>query len=78
MKRPTLIACAALLPLLVAACDARQQPPDACLTTRSTTMEPSVTYLHLLKHTPFFTNLTTAQLRWVIDHSREWEHAPIP
>ena len=30
-------------------------------------MEPSVTYLHLLKHTPFFTSLTTAQLRWVIE-----------
>ena len=73
MKRPTLITCTALLPLLVAACDARQQQPDAFVTTRNTTMEPSVTYLHLLKHTPFFTSLTTAQLRWVIDHSREWE-----
>lgn len=36
-------------------------------------MEPSVTYLHLLKHTPFFTSLTSAQLRWVIGHSHEWE-----
>ncbi|HEY2604458.1 hypothetical protein P0D88_28680 [Paraburkholderia sp. RL18-103-BIB-C] len=36
-------------------------------------MEPSVTYLHLLKHTPFFTSLTTEQLRWVIGHSHEWE-----
>ena len=36
-------------------------------------MKPSVTYLHLLKHTPFFTSLTTAQLRWVISHSHEWE-----
>ena len=36
-------------------------------------MKPSVTYLHLLKHTPFFTSLTTEQLRWVIGHSHEWE-----
>ncbi|MFM0556951.1 hypothetical protein P0D69_39220 [Paraburkholderia sediminicola] len=36
-------------------------------------MKPSVTYLHLLKHTPFFTSLTTDQLRWVIGHSHEWE-----
>jgi hypothetical protein len=63
----------ALLSLLAAACDTRQPPPDASTTTRSTTMEPSVTYLHLLKHTPFFTSLTTAQLRWVIGHSHEWE-----
>jgi hypothetical protein len=73
MKRPTLIACAALLPFLAAACDAGQAAPDAATPTRSTTMEPSVTYLHLLRHTPFFTSLTTAQLRWVIAHSHEWE-----
>lgn len=36
-------------------------------------MKPSTTYLHLLRHTPFFTALSTAQLRWVIGHSREWE-----
>jgi hypothetical protein len=36
-------------------------------------MKPSVTYLHLLRHTPFFTSLDTSQLRWTIDHSREWE-----
>jgi hypothetical protein len=73
MPRPILNAIAALLPLLATACDAGQPPPDASLSTRSTTMEPSVTYLHLLKHTPFFTNLTTGQLRWVIGHSHEWE-----
>ncbi|MFM0663794.1 cyclic nucleotide-binding domain-containing protein [Paraburkholderia sediminicola] len=39
-------------------------------------MKPSVTYLHLLKHTPFFTSLTTEQLRWVIGHSHEWEAQP--
>lgn len=37
------------------------------------TMRPSITYLHLLRHTPFFTSLSTGQLQWVIDHSREWE-----
>lgn len=37
------------------------------------TMKPSVTYLHLLRHTPFFTALSKVQLQWVIDHSREWE-----
>lgn len=37
------------------------------------TMRPSITYLHLLRHTPFFTSLSTEQLQWVIDHSNEWE-----
>jgi hypothetical protein len=36
-------------------------------------MIPQTTYLHLLKNTPFFTALTRPQLRWVIDHSQEWE-----
>ena len=36
-------------------------------------MKQSVTYLHLLRHTPFFTALTTEQLTYVIDHSTEWE-----
>jgi hypothetical protein len=78
MKPSILIAGAVLLPFLIAACDARPHPqsPDAPLTTRSTEMKPSVTYLHLLKHTPFFTNLTTEQLRWVISHSHEWEAQP--
>ncbi len=76
MKSTILIACAALLPLLIAACDAQSQPPGASVNTRSTAMKPSVTYLHLLKHTPFFTGLTTGQLRWVIGHSHEWEAQP--
>ena len=38
-----------------------------------TTMKSSVTWLHLLRHTPFFTSLNTEQLRWVINHSCEWE-----
>jgi hypothetical protein len=36
-------------------------------------MKQSVTYLHLLKKTPFFTRLDNAQLKWVIKHSTEWE-----
>lgn len=36
------------------------------------TMTPSITYLHLLRHTSFFTALSTTQLQWVIDHSHEW------
>lgn len=36
-------------------------------------MKQSVTYLHLLKKTPFFTNLDKAQLKWIIKHSTEWE-----
>ncbi|MFC7631354.1 hypothetical protein [Paraburkholderia humisilvae] len=36
-------------------------------------MKLSTTYLHLLRKTPFFTELNTAQLRWTIDHSQEWE-----
>ncbi|MFM0735245.1 hypothetical protein PQQ52_32685 [Paraburkholderia sediminicola] len=78
MKSSILIVCAVLLSFLIAACDARQQAqsPEASVATRSTTMKPSVTYLHLLKHTPFFTSLTTEQLRWVIGHSHEWEAQP--
>jgi hypothetical protein len=38
-----------------------------------TTMKASTTYLYLLKKTPFFTALDTGQLRWTINHSREWE-----
>lgn len=37
------------------------------------TMIPQTTYLRLLKNTPFFTALTRPQLKWIIDHSREWE-----
>jgi hypothetical protein len=73
MNRLTLIACAVLLPLLATGCDGGRPRPDASTSAWSTTMEPSVTYLHLLKHTPFFTSLTSAQLRWVIAHSHEWE-----
>jgi hypothetical protein len=37
------------------------------------TMKASTTYLYLLRKTPFFTCLDTQQLRWTIEHSREWE-----
>jgi hypothetical protein len=36
-------------------------------------MKQSVTYLHLLTKTPFFTQLDKTQLKWVISHSPEWE-----
>ncbi|HXZ09461.1 MAG TPA: hypothetical protein VEI25_15525 [Paraburkholderia sp.] len=36
-------------------------------------MKASTTYLYLLRKTPFFTSLDTRQLRWTIEHSREWE-----
>lgn len=36
-------------------------------------MKASTTYLYLLRKTPFFTSLDTQQLRWTIEHSREWE-----
>jgi hypothetical protein len=51
---------------------AEQDVSDA---SQRTSMKPSVTYLHLLRNTPFFTELSTDQLRWVINHSREWEAA---
>jgi len=34
--------------------------------------KPSITYLNLLAKTPFFVGLSSEQLQWVIDHSREW------
>src|SRR5258708_6133621 len=37
------------------------------------TMKASTTYLYLLRTTPFFASLDTRQLRWTIEHSREWE-----
>ncbi|CAH2788814.1 MAG: FIG00465890: hypothetical protein [uncultured Paraburkholderia sp.] len=36
-------------------------------------MQASVTSLHLLKHTPFFTSLTADQLRWASAHSQKWK-----
>ena len=50
-----------------------KRTPDAM---QEMTMKPSITYLHLLRHTPFFTALSTEQLQWVIDHSMEWAAEP--
>ncbi len=46
--------------------------PDMTGWPRPNPAQPSVTYLHLLAKTPFFTALDNAQLQWTIDHSREW------
>jgi len=43
---------------------------------QDSSMQASTTYLYLLRKTPFFTRLTTAQLREVIAHSKEWEVKP--
>jgi len=53
----------------MASCGGKREPDAA----QKMTMRPSITYLHLLQHTPFFTALSKAQLQWVIDHSQEWE-----
>lgn len=74
MKRWICLASAALLPALTGACDA--QPTwrdDAAAATQGKPMKASITYLHLLRKTPFFTSLSTPQLRATISHSREWE-----
>ncbi len=46
---------------------------DAETAYQDSRMKPSVTYLRLLRHTPFFTELNDEQLKWVIDNSREWD-----
>ena len=78
-KRPVFAAmvaalCAALS-FLAAACHSAGSAGDDNV-AENAIMKPSVTYLHLLRKTPFFTQLNTAQLRWTIDHSREWEAQP--
>ncbi|CAB3761626.1 hypothetical protein [Paraburkholderia solisilvae] len=62
-----------VLLVLAAACDSGQSRAAAARASENPAMKPSVTYLHLLRKTPFFTSLNTAQLRWTIEHSREWE-----
>lgn len=62
-----------IVPLLLAACTVLSY---AAYRNKDIAMIPQTTYLHLLKNTPFFTALTREQLRWVIDHSREWEVRP--
>jgi hypothetical protein len=46
---------------------------DAETAYQDSRMSPSVTYVHLLRHTPFFTELNDEQLKWVTRHSREWD-----
>ncbi|AZF43345.1 hypothetical protein C4J87_3193 [Pseudomonas sp. R1-43-08] len=50
-----------------------QAPTDSETVYQDSRMNASVTYLHLLRHTPFFTELNDEQLKWVIKHSREWD-----
>lgn len=58
-----------LLLLTAAACGQQGHADEG----GGTTMKASTTYLYLLRKTPFFTALNHEQLRWTIDHSREWE-----
>jgi hypothetical protein len=76
MSKLFYFACVAMLALVAAAvvCDSLDRRAYAQVqTSENRTMKPSTTYLHLLRKTPFFTALNDAQLRWTIDHSREWE-----
>ena len=68
-RTATLLVAAACVPLVACAQKATVPPPGPDMT-------PSVTYLHLLAKTPFYTALTNEQLQWVIDHSREWVVVP--
>jgi hypothetical protein len=58
---------------LVTACSPRNPAATDSAAPGNPEMKASITYLHLLRKTPFFTSLNTVQLRWAIDHSREWE-----
>ncbi len=71
-RRLRISALALVAALGLTACEGSREP-DA---SQKLTMKPSTTYLHLLRHTPFFTALATDQLQWVIDHSREWSADP--
>jgi hypothetical protein len=73
MKTLIRLICTALLPCLISCCDGPAAVSAAPGSTQDKPMRASTTYLYLLRKTPFFTALTTAQLRWVIEHSREWE-----
>lgn len=50
-------------------CAAPPPPPNWPMPSNA---KPSITYLRPLARTPFFAGLSTEQLQWVIDHSREW------
>lgn len=60
---------AAALLAATAGCRAQAEPDAA----GRLSMKPSVTYLFLLRRTPFFAALTTQQLQWTIAHSKEWQ-----
>ncbi|MGO4325900.1 hypothetical protein AB4Z48_00985 [Cupriavidus sp. 2TAF22] len=62
-----------LLPALLASCEAGPAAHADAALTQGKPMKASKTYLYLLRKTPFFTSLDSEQLRWTIDHSREWE-----
>jgi len=36
-------------------------------------MKAVATYIFLLRNAPFFSRLSTSQLRWVVQHSKEWK-----
>ncbi|WP_414444767.1 hypothetical protein [Burkholderia sp. 22PA0106] len=68
--RPLFALClASTLLASTAGCHAQAEPDAA----GQMSMKPSVTYLFLLRRTPFFTALSTEQLQWVIAHSKEWQ-----
>lgn len=69
IRRRPLLLMATAVPLSACA----QKPP---VPPPGPGMSASVTYLHLLAKTPFFTALSRDQLQWVIDHSREWSVVP--
>lgn len=69
IRRRSLLLMAAAVPLGACAQKPSAPPPGPG-------MSASVTYLRLLAKTPFFTALSTDQLQWVIDHSREWSVVP--
>ncbi|MEK6418340.1 MAG: hypothetical protein V4801_01945 [Burkholderia gladioli] len=70
LLRPLIAAWLAAALLAATACCRAQVEPDAA---GQLSMQPSVTYLFLLRRTPFFTALSTEQLRWTIAHSKEWK-----
>lgn len=69
IRRRALLLMVAAVPLSACAQKPSVSPP-------APGMSASVTYLHLLAKTPFFTALSSEQLQWVIDHSREWSVVP--
>lgn len=69
-QRPLASLALAVAASVLASCEALSYGANR---NKDVAMIPQTTYLHLLKKTPFFNALTRPQLKWVIDHSREWE-----